>query len=155
APTENGVTGFVAYTGNSYLCEDTTRDPHYIEGAKGAHSSLTVPLKFHDEGIGTLNVESSRSNAFGPDELQFTELFSKEVADALHTLDLLSAQSMCSASQSIDAVNREIALPIDDVLASASLLLGRHPNPDAAVHLRRIIDKAREVKESVAKVGRD
>src|SRR5262249_23293501 len=36
AETENGVTGFVAFTGKSYLCEDTTRDPHYIEGAKGA-----------------------------------------------------------------------------------------------------------------------
>ena len=155
APTENGVTGFVAHTGKSYLCEDTTCDPHYIVGAQGARSSLTVPLKFQDEVIGTLNVESSKTNAFGPDELQFTELFSREVADALHTLDLLSAQSVCSASQSLDAVNREIALPIDDVLASASLLLGRHPNAEVAVHLRRIIDKAREVKESVARVGRE
>jgi len=155
AATENGVTGYVAFTGKSYLCQDTARDPHYIEGAKGAHSSLTVPLKFHDEVIGTLNVESPRPNAFGPDELQFTELFSKEIASALHTLDLLSAQSVCTASQSIDAVNREIALPLDDVLASASLLLGRHPNSDAAVHLRRILDRAREVRESVIKVGRE
>lgn len=155
APTGNGVTGYVAFTGKSYLCEDTACDPHYIEGAKGAHSSLTVPLKFQDEVIGTLNVESSKGNAFGPDELQFTELFSKEIADALHTLDLLTAQLACTASQSIEEVNKAIALPIDDVLASASLLLGRHPSSEAAVHLRRIIDKAREVKESVAKVGRE
>lgn len=155
APTGNGVTGYVAFTGQSYLCEDTTKDPHYIEGAKGARSSLTVPLKFHDEVIGTLNVESSKPHAFGPQELQFTELFSKEIAAALHTLDLLSAQSMFTASQSLDAVNREIALPIDDVLASASLLLGRHPNAETAAHLRRIIDRAREVRESVARVGRE
>ena len=38
-PTGNGVTGFVAYTGKSYLCADTANDPHYIAGAAGARSS--------------------------------------------------------------------------------------------------------------------
>ena len=85
------MTGFVAATGESYLCPDTANDPHYIAGAAGARSSMTVPLKFHDEVIGTLNVESPRVNGFGPDDLQFTELFSKEIAASLHTLDLLSA----------------------------------------------------------------
>ncbi len=28
----NGVTGFVAATGKSYLCEDTSEDPLYLEG---------------------------------------------------------------------------------------------------------------------------
>src|SRR5690606_2520383 len=30
-PQHNGVTGFVAATGKSYLCEDTPEDPLYIE----------------------------------------------------------------------------------------------------------------------------
>ena len=30
---DNGVTGFVAATGKSYLCEDTTEDPLYLQGA--------------------------------------------------------------------------------------------------------------------------
>lgn len=156
-PTGNGVTGYVAFTGDSYLCPDTTCDPHYIEGAKGAHSSLTVPLKYEDEVVGTLNVESPRANGFGPDDLQFTELFSKEIANALHTLDLLSAQQSCTINQSIEAVNREIALPVDEVLASAALLYARlhAADPQAALHLRRIMANARQVKECVQKVGRD
>ena len=32
----NGVTGFVAATGQSYLCPDTAHDPLYLEGAAGA-----------------------------------------------------------------------------------------------------------------------
>lgn len=156
-PTGNGVTGYVAFTGTSYLCSDTTADPHYIVGAQGASSSLTVPLKYADEVVGTLNVESPRTNGFGPDDLQFTELFSKEIASALHTLDLLSAQQSCTISQSIEAVNREIALPIDEVLASAALLYARLHGADdqAAVHLRRILDSARQIKECVHKVGRE
>jgi CheY-like chemotaxis protein len=155
-PTGNGVTGYVAYTGTSYLCADTAADPRYIRGAEDARSSMTIPLKVHEEVIGTLNVESPRPNGFGPDDLQFTELFSREIAAALHTLDLLSAQQECTASQSIEAVNKEIALPIDEVLASASVLLARTADDqDAAARLRRILDSARRVKERVSKVGRD
>lgn len=155
-PTDNGVTGYVASTGKSYLCGDAAHDPHYIAGAAGARSSMTVPLKYHDEVVGTLNVESPREQGFGPDDLQFTELFSKEIAAALHTLDLLSAQQVCTASQSIEAVNKEIALPLDEVLASASVLLEKYhcSDPEAADRLRRILDAARQVKESVCGVGR-
>lgn len=155
--TGNGVTGFVAYTGKSYLCPDTANDPHYIAGAAGAKSSLTVPLKFHDEVIGTLNVESPRVNGFGPDDLQFTELFSKEIAGALHTLDLLSAQQLCTASQSIEAVNKEIALPLDEVLAAASVLLEKfhRTDPESTERLRKILESARRVKESITQVGRN
>ncbi len=152
----NGVTGYVAATGRSYLCPDTAQDPLYIEGATGARSSMTVPLKYHDEVVGTLNVESPRPNSFGADDLQFTELFSKEIAAALHTLDLLTAQQSCTASQSIDAINREIALPVDDVLGGAAVLLKKYADdPEAADHLRRIISAGRAVKESVRKVARD
>ena len=46
----NGVTGFVAATGQSYLCPDTTKDPLYLEGAAGSRSSLTVPLIYPRHG---------------------------------------------------------------------------------------------------------
>lgn len=154
-PTGNGVTGFVAATGISYLCRDTANDPHYIAGAAGARSSMTIPLKFQDEVIGTLNVESPRVDGFGPDDLQFTELFSKEVAAALHTLDLLSAQQFCTAGQSIESVNKEVALPLDEILTGASVLLERSDAPEAAERLRRILTAARRVKDSIAQVGRD
>ena len=154
-PTDNGVTGYVAFTGESYLCSDTAGNALYIEGAAGARSSMTVPLKVQDEVIGTLNVESPRTNGFGPDDLQFTELFSREIADALRTLDLINAQQESTVSQSIEAVNKEIALPIDEVLASASVLIGKvSVDPETCAHLRRILDNARLVKDCVSRVGR-
>ena len=155
-PTENGVTGYVAFTGESYLCEDAAHDPHYIAGAAGARSSMTVALKFQDEVIGTLNVESPRANAFGEADLQFTELFSKEIAAALHTLDLLSAQQVCTVSESIEAVNKEVALPLDEVLAGASVLVEKlhESDPQATERLRRILESARQGKESISQVGR-
>lgn len=56
-PTDNGVTGYVAATGNSYLCRDTSHDPLYLTGIDNASSSLTVPIKRHDRVLGTFNVE--------------------------------------------------------------------------------------------------
>ncbi len=155
-PTGNGVTGFVAATGQSYLCPDAENDPHYLAGSAGARSSMTVPLMFEDAVIGTLNVESPRTNAFGPNDLQFTELFSKEIAAALHTLDLLSAQQVCTAGQMSETLNKEIAIPLDDVLAGvSSLLAGVSSDPEATARLRRVLAAARQVKEKIAQVGRD
>src|SRR3712207_8342127 len=67
------------FRSQSYLCPDTAADPRYLEGATGARSSMTVPLKYHDEVVGTLNVESPRTNAFGPRSEEHTsELQSRQ-----------------------------------------------------------------------------
>jgi len=151
----NGVTGFVAATGTSYLCPDTANDPLYIEGATGARSSLTVPLVLGDQVFGTLNVESPKPNAFTEQDLQFTEIFSREIAAALHTLELLSVEKRTTASQSIEAVNREVALPVDDILANATAVLERWIGHDQemANRLKSIIASARSLKQCIQQVG--
>src|SRR5262249_46773346 len=64
SPEGNGITGRVGATGKSSLCPDTAADPLYLEGARGMRSSMTVPLVYQDEVIGTLNVESPQVSAF-------------------------------------------------------------------------------------------
>ena len=107
-PQNNGVTGFVAATGKSYLCEDTLEDPLYLEGFKGAKSSLTVPLILHDQVIGTFNVESPEPRSFTESDLQFLEIFSRDVAAALNTLELLVAQKANTALESVDAIHSAV-----------------------------------------------
>lgn len=153
----NGVTGFVAATGKSYVCPDTATDPLYIEGAPGARSSLTVPLLHADRVIGSFNVESPKPNAFGEDDLQFAEIFSREIAAAIHTLELLVAEKHTTASQSVEAVSREVALPVDDILAAATAVLDRYigHEPEMADKLRKILAGARSIKQCIQKVGED
>lgn len=153
----NGVTGFVAATGKSYLCGDTAVDPLYIEGAQGARSSLTVALTLGDKVIGTFNVESPKTGGFTELDVQFTEIFCREVAVALHTLELLTAEKRSTTTQSIDAINREVALPVDEILTAATSILERWigHEPEMAEKLKKILSSARSIKQSIMRVGED
>jgi CheY-like chemotaxis protein/GAF domain-containing protein len=151
----NGVTGYVAATGKSYVCPDTAADPHYLEGAAGARSSLTVPLLVGDEVIGTFNVESPRLDAFHEADVQFAEIFGRELASALHTLELLTAEKHSTATQSVEAVSREVALPVDEILTAATTVLDRYIGHDAemADKLKTILTAARALKQCIQRVG--
>ncbi len=154
-PQGNGVTGFVAATGKSYLCEDTTEDPLFLEGVRGAKSSLTVPLLLHDEVIGTFNVESMESRAFSESDLQFLEIFSRDVAAALNTLELLVAEKANTAAESVEAIHSAVALPIDEILNEAVNVMERYigHEPEVVERLQRILRNARDIKQVIQKVG--
>jgi len=154
-PQNNGVTGFVAATGKSYLCEDTTEDPLYLSGAKDAKSSLTVPLILHDEVIGTFNVESPEPRAFSESDLQFLEIFSRDVAVALNTLELLVAEKATTAAASVEAIHTAVALPIDDILNDAVNIMEHYigHGPEVVERLERILRNARDIKQVIQKVG--
>ena len=154
-PQNNGVTGFVAATGKSYLCEDTTEDPLYLQGVKGAKSSLTVPLLLHDEVIGTFNVESPEPRAFTESDLQFLEIFSRDVAAALNTLELLVAEKATTAAESVEAIHSAVALPVDEILNDAVNVMERYigHEPEVVERLQRILRNARDIKQVIQKVG--
>jgi CheY-like chemotaxis protein/PAS domain-containing protein len=154
-PQDNGVTGFVAATGKSYLCEDTTEDPLYLEGCKGAKSSLTVPLILHDQVIGTFNVESPEPRAFTESDLMFLEIFTRDVAVALNTLELLVAEKASAAAESVEAIHGAVALPVDDILNDAVNVMERYigHEPEVVERLQRILRNARDIKQVIQKVG--
>ena len=153
----NGVTGYVAATGTSYVCIDTANDPHYIEGAAGARSSLTIALTWGDKVIGTFNVESPQMGAFGEQDLQFAEIFCRELSNALHTLQLLAVEQQTATTRSIEAINRQVALPVDEILAATTAILERWigHEPEMADKLRKVIANARLIKQNIQKVGQD
>ena len=152
---ENGVTGYVAATGQSYLCADTESDPLYLEGAAGARSALTVPLIYHGTVIGTLNVENAQANAFDDRDRQFLEIYGRNVASALNTLELLQAEKINVATASLDAISRELAIPLDDILSDATTVLDRYAGHDEDIiaRLRHLLFRAREIRGLIQKVG--
>lgn len=154
-PQGNGVTGFVAATGKSYLCRDTSTDRLYLEGAVGACSSLTVPLMHHDRVLGTFNVESTKPNAFSEQDQQFLELFCRDLAVALNTLELLIFERATTVSEHSTLLLRDAAKPVDEILNDIAWLQTKYVgfDPEAAGRLQRMLKQTRTIRQLIHGVG--
>ncbi|MEM9700846.1 MAG: GAF domain-containing protein [Planctomycetota bacterium] len=154
---KNGATGLVASTGEPYLCDDTSCDPHYLPGAPGARSALTVPLKLGEQILGTFNVESRERAAFTEDDVRFADLFAREIATALHTLELLVAEKYSTARESTERTLREVAGPLDEILRDAAWLLERYigHGREMSDRLKRVLLRSREIKVQIQRVGEE
>ena len=146
-----GVTGFVAATGKSYRCDHTTDDPLYLQGAAEARSSLTVPLVQHGEVIGTFNVESRQDHGFDDTDLTFLKRFSREVAAALNTLELLAIEKTATAAGSVEKILCQISAPLDEILNSSAYMLDAYIGHDQPVaeRLRQILKDARDIRARI------
>jgi CheY-like chemotaxis protein len=109
----------------------------------------------HDEFIGTFNVESPEPGSFSDTDLQFLEIFSRDVAAALNTLELLVAEKASTAAESVEAIHGAVALPVDDILNDAVAVMERYIGHDADVveRLQRILRNARDIKQVIHRVG--
>jgi len=151
----NGICGYVAATGKSYICPDVLRDDRYLLGFDGARSSVTVPLRLHDRVVGVLNVESDRLGAFREEDRQFAEIFGNYVALALHILNLLATERHSTHSQISGSLCTELAGPIEDIIAEATDLKDDYiGHDDLRKRLDLIVDHAAAAREVLTQLSR-
>jgi len=151
----NGISGYVAATGRSYICPDVRRDRRYMHGIDRAASSLTVPLLLSDEVVGVFNVESERPAAFDEDDRQFAEIFGRYVAMTLHILDLLVVERYRTKGQFADNVSAEIAAPLNDILTDATAMMEEYIGHDDLRHrLQAVCDNVATIRSKIRDAGR-
>ena len=143
---DNGISGWVASTGQAYICPDVAADPRYREGLDDAASSLTVPLKMQTQVIGVLNVESLTANAFDQDDLELAEILAHYIADAMHMLDLLVVERFTTREQATRSVLTELDAPFTDLRDIAETL--RNMNTDN-VEFQKIVDRLVQAASSM------
>jgi hypothetical protein len=155
-PENNGISGWVAATGRSYICHDISKEPRYLTGLESARSSQTVPLRLWDKIIGVFNIESDKLAAFNEDDRQYAEILARYVAIALNTLDLLIMERYESTGRLADDVSGEIAGPVNDILTEARTLSDEYiANDDLRKRLAAICENAGEIKKRVRDVGKN
>jgi CheY-like chemotaxis protein len=135
----NGISGYVAATGRSYICPDVERDPRYVMGLDAAKSSLTVPLRLHDKVIGVFNIESRSRAAFNEDDRQFAEIFGRYVAIALNILDLMVVERVSTSHKVADDVCSEVAGPLNDIAMDVTTLMDDYIGHDDEPNIRNTI----------------
>jgi CheY-like chemotaxis protein len=153
-PEGNGISGYVAATGRSYICPDVERDPRYVMGLDQARSTLTVPLRLHDKVIGIFNVESRQRAAFNEDDRQFAEIFGRYVAVALNILNLMIVERVSTSHKVADDVRTEVAGPINDILSDANALMQDYiGNEDLRAKLQQIVDNTKMISRCLHQVS--
>ena len=83
-----GITGWVAKTGEPELVSDVKKDPRYIEGIKGGRCTMAVPLKVRNQVVGVLNAESTKVGAFTKKDLELFSTFAAQAAVAIYNAEL-------------------------------------------------------------------
>jgi CheY-like chemotaxis protein len=153
-PEGNGISGYVAATGRSYICHDTEKDARYVIGIEHCKSSLTVPLRLHDQIIGVFNIESDQIGFFNEDDRQFAEIFGRYVAMALNMLDVLVVERYTSTGQLANSVVQEMAQPLNDIMTDAQALI-EHAGGDEMMRdrLNQIVDNVEVIRRAVQDVA--
>lgn len=150
APENNGISGYVAATGRSYICPDVSKDPRFLPGIVNAKSSLTVPLKLHDQVVGILNVESDQVAAFSEDDRQIAEIFGRYIAIALHILKLLVVERHTTTGQIAADVAAELSAPLNEIVTEATNLIEDYiGHDDLRKRLHGVIDTVDRVKKTI------
>jgi CheY-like chemotaxis protein len=146
----NGISGYVAATGRSYICPDVERDPRYVSGLDQALSTLTVPLRLHDKIIGIFNIESRQRAAFNEDDRQFADIFGRYVAIALNILDLMVVERVSTSHKVADDVCTEVAGPLNDITSDATTLMDDYiGHDDLRQRLQQILDNAAGIRKAL------
>jgi signal transduction histidine kinase len=114
-----GITGWVARTGQPARVSDVRVDPRYIMVQSNVRSELAVPLEVEGEVRGVLNVDSDRVDAFSAADEELLRALALQAAKVIHTTWLYEQlrlkarlfESLVSVGQTINST-----LNLDDAL---------------------------------------
>ncbi len=149
-PEGNGISGYVAATGQSYICRDTASDDLFLPGLGGARSSLTLPLRLQDKILGIINVESQQPEAFDDDDRRLGEILARYIAMAFHMLDLLVVERSAVNQSVTGRLEGEIGGPLEDIVVEAQALDEEiAADPRLRDHILRIKADVSTIRERV------
>jgi signal transduction histidine kinase len=116
-----GLTGWVARTGQPARVGDVTKDRRYIMLRPEVRSELAVPLEVNGEVRGVINVDSEQPDAFSAEDEELLTALAAQAARVIHNTWLYEQlrlkvnlfQSLASVSQAINStVNLDDALSV-------------------------------------------
>jgi signal transduction histidine kinase len=125
-----GITGWVARTGQPARVGDVQQDARYVPVRPGVRSELAVPLEVDGAVRGVLNLDSDRPEAFGPHDLELLQDLAVPAARVIQNTWLYEQyrqkarlfETLVSVGQTINS-----SLNLDDALRGitrqASLLI--------------------------------
>ncbi len=108
----DGITGWVALTGEPLNVPDVTLDERYVMVDENVRSEVCVPLAVGNKVIGVLNAESSEVAAFSDDTVRFLSTLAGQLAVIIENAQLFQrvAQSERDWEDTFKAITDGIAI---------------------------------------------
>jgi signal transduction histidine kinase len=121
---DQGITSWVAATGESLLVPDVSKEPRYrfLAAAAETCSELAVPLKTKSGIIGVLNVESDQLNAFDESDVVVLQSLAHQAAVAIENARLYEQAQQLAVVEERQRLARELHDAVTQTLFSASLI---------------------------------
>jgi diguanylate cyclase (GGDEF)-like protein len=91
-PLGQGISGQVAQTGQSIRIGDIKTAPNYIVLDPGIASELCVPVKFKDQILGVINVESTKPDAFSVEDESLLGTVAGQLATSIEQIRATTAE---------------------------------------------------------------
>ncbi len=79
-----GLSGVAAESGEPVLANSVVKEPRYIALHPGIRSALSLPLKYREELMGVLSLESKQAYAFSQQDVLTLRTLADQLAVALH-----------------------------------------------------------------------
>jgi signal transduction histidine kinase len=128
------VVGYVTRVGEPYLVNDVTQDPFYQVDPllPETRAEVGIPLKIGNRVIGALDVQSSRVNAFTPNDISVLQILADQIAVAVenarsYQLSLEAVEEMRKAdqlkSQFLANMSHELRTPLNSIIGFSRVIL--------------------------------
>ena len=150
----NGITGYVADSGEPYICDFRDDDTHFIPGAINAKSSLTVPLFQGNRVIGVCNVESENPHEFSKRDETFLQLYAKDLALALSFQDALTTREQHLKAKFLQLLDDNLTPGLSSLYDGTCAVSADAPNEMRHQSLKNV-ENALELKKRVDRLKRD
>jgi signal transduction histidine kinase len=114
-----GITGWVARTGNAASVGDVTQDRRYVVARRGVRSELAVPLEVNGEIRGVINVDSDRKDTFTAEDQELLQELAVQASKVIQNTWLYEQLRLkVRLFESLSSVSRTInsTLNLDEAL---------------------------------------
>jgi GAF domain-containing protein len=145
-----GITAWVAATGEPLLTADVSQEPRYLFWPDTAEtrSELTVALQTKSRVIGVLNVESNQLNAFDESDVTVLQSLARQAAIAIENARLYNEAQQAAVLEERQRLARDLHDSVSQALYGMTLYSQAAAGQLSAGCTERVADYLRELQET-------